>query len=99
MTHLRFEVTDTHRATDIQHELMTTPDMIEALLNQPWFIALRSLNRRWECANYNQDGDRWIDIPKGSHYAEACQKINRLFPGLLKVKEVVIQEVVANGQP
>jgi hypothetical protein len=62
--------------------------MIAVLLDEPWFIALRSLNRRWECANYNQDGDPWIEMPSESHDAEACRKINRLFPALLKVEEV-----------
>ena len=88
MSRLRFEVTDTHRATEIHGELMSSPAMIEALLQEPWFIALRSLNRRWECANYNQDGEAWIETPKDSHDAEACWKINRLFPGLLKVEEI-----------
>lgn len=84
----RFEIINSDHATTIQYELMDSKEAIEFLKNQPWFIALRHLERRWEQANYNQDGDAWIDIPKESSDAKACWKLNKLFPNLLKISSV-----------
>lgn len=85
---LKVEITDSHRATDIQHDLLSSTAMIDALMQEPWFLALRDINRRWECANYNDDGEPWIEIPENTHDANAVEKLNRLFPGILKITKI-----------
>jgi hypothetical protein len=64
-------------------------------INTPEFIALRLLNRRWQCANYNQDGEPWLRI---TNYKD-LQVINDLFskyPDLLVVVPSDFLESVAD---
>ena len=89
-SYLRVQVTDTHRATQIQHELLTSKIIIEALMQESWFLALRDINRRWECAEYNQDGEHWVVVPLNSPDNEAVEKLNRLFPGLLSIETIEV---------
>ena len=68
------------------NELMASKAMIEALLQEPWFLALREINRRYECATYNQDGEKWIYFPQGSHDSNAVFKAQKLFPGVIQIE-------------
>lgn len=96
MTHWKVRVVDeaaTHRATEIMNLLLDSTPMINALEQTPWYLALREINRRYEAATYNEDGEAWVHIPKGTHDANAVFKVQKLFPGILEIQEATVEEV------
>lgn len=98
MNHLKVKIVDesaTHQATEIMNSLLTSSEKIQELLRTPWYLALREINRRYECATYNQDGEPWIYIPKDSHDAAAMFEAHRRYPGILEIQEATAEEVAA----
>ena len=47
---------------DLADEIISSLVQQDPAINTPEFAALRQLNRRWECANYNDDGEPWLRI-------------------------------------
>ncbi|HEY9657623.1 MAG TPA: hypothetical protein V6C65_04100 [Allocoleopsis sp.] len=95
-THLKVRIINedaTHRSTYIQNQLMTSTAMIEALQQEPWFLALREITRRYDAATYNDDGEPWFYTPINSHDSDAIRKLNSLFPGLIQIEEAAAEEV------
>ena len=48
--------------SDLAGEIISSLVKEDPAINTPEFVALRQLNRRWECANYNDDGEPWLRV-------------------------------------
>jgi hypothetical protein len=101
MTHYKVGIIDQKaesRVTEIRDELSESRQMIEALGQAPWFIALRTIQRRFQQSVYNQDGDKWVFIPIGTHDDRAIKKLTILFPDVIEkvmATEEEIQKIYA----
>jgi hypothetical protein len=82
--------TESFRATKILNELLNSPEAIKSLMQTPWFRLLRALNRRFEQATYNNDGNKWIYGEVGTPGDLALQELIAKYPGLIE-KEAVTE--------
>ena len=64
-------------------------------INTPEFAALRQLNRRWECANYNDDGEPWLRVTNHGDI-KIISNLFAKYPELLAVVPSDFMEAIAD---
>jgi hypothetical protein len=80
---------------NLADEIISSLVQQDPAINTPEFVALRQLNRRWQCAKYNQDGEPWLRVTNHKDIKVICDLLAK-HPELLVVVPSSFIESIAD---